>query len=96
MVYPEELRESLNELPETLERSSGHHADWIRAIKGGPKASSHFQYGAKLTEITLLGVLALRCGEVIHWNDDEMRAEGVTKSEPIIHGTYRDGWKLPG
>ena len=44
----------------TLPETNGHHRDWIDAIKGGPKASSHFEYGAHLTEITLLGVFSLR------------------------------------
>ncbi len=94
IVYPEALKQSSNNVPQSLERSGGHHFDWIRAVKGGPKASSEFGYGAKLTEITLLGVLALRCGEVIHWNDDEMKAEGLAKADPIIHGQYRSGWEL--
>lgn len=94
-VYPEALGKSLENLPQTVERSTGHHADWIRAVKGGPKASSEFGYGAKLTEVTLLGVLALRCGEVIHWNDEGMKAEGVPKADAIIQGDYRPGWELP-
>lgn len=94
-VYPVEVASLAQDLPEILERSGGHHADWIRAIKGGPEASSNFQYGAKLTEITLLGVLALRTGEVIHWDDERMIAEGVAKADAIIHGDYRSGWELP-
>ncbi len=48
--------------PTTLSPTQGHHRDWVDAIKGGPPASSHFDYGAHLTEITLLGVLSLRMG----------------------------------
>jgi predicted dehydrogenase len=94
-VYPETLDATASDLPKTRERSDGHHADWIRAVKGGPEASSNFAYGAKLTEITLLGVLALRCGEVIHWNDEQMNARGVGEAEPIVQGSYRAGWELP-
>lgn len=94
-VYPESLEETAQQIPETLERSTGHHADWIRAIKGGPQASSEFQYGAKLTEITLLGVLALRCGEAIDWDDQAMKATGLAKADAIIQGSYRKGWELP-
>src|SRR5262249_11870077 len=52
----------------TLPRSNGHHRDWIDACKGGKPASSNFEYGARLTEIALLGVLSLRTGRRIRWN----------------------------
>lgn len=93
-VYPEPLAEQAKQVPESLKRSVGHHADWIAAIKGGPPASSDFGYGGKLTEITLLGVLALRTGEAIDWDDEAMKAKGLDAADPIIHGDYRDGWEL--
>ena len=94
-VFPQSLAESLQEIPQSIPRSDGHHADWIAAIKGGKPASSEFGYGAKLTEITLLGVLALRCGEPIEWDDAKMQARGVDKADAIVHGDYRTGWELP-
>ncbi len=64
-----ESRAAQFQLPEpTIPRSQGHHRDWIDAIKGGPPASSRFEYGATLTEITLLGVAALRLQKRIEWN----------------------------
>src|SRR5206468_3408959 len=36
----------------TLARSPGHHAEWIRACKGGPAAMGNFvDYSAQLTEV---------------------------------------------
>lgn len=93
-VYPLDLRESMEIPNPTIARSNGHHRDWIDAIKGGPAASSEFQYGAKLTEITLLGLVALQTGKVIQWDADAMKAAGVSEADAIIHGTYRNGWKL--
>lgn len=93
-IYPESLAQSFTPPVETIRRSAGHHRDWIDAIKGGPPASSEFQYAAKLTEITLLGVLALRTGEVIEWDAAAMKATGNDKADEIIHGTYRSAWEL--
>ena len=93
-IFPLDLRESVETPPPSLPRSAGHHRDWIDAIKGGPPASSEFQYGAKLTEITLLGLVALRTGEVIHWDADSMKAEGVDQADAMIQGDYRSGWEL--
>ncbi len=93
-IYPESQRESVTQPEKTLPRSKGHHRDWIDAIKGGPPASSNFEYGAKLTEITLLGLLALRTGEVIRWDFEQMKAPGIADADVIINGTYRPGWEL--
>ncbi len=93
-IYPQSLREQVETPPPSIPRSRGHHRDWIDAIKGGPPASSHFQYGAKLTEVTLLGVLALQTGRIIHWDSRAMKARGVPQADPIIQGRYREGWKL--
>ncbi len=93
-VYPLELAESIKTPEPTILRSQGHHRDWIDAIKGGPAASSEFGYAAKLTEITLLGLVALRMGQPIRWDAPAMKASGLESADAIIHGEYRDGWKL--
>jgi predicted dehydrogenase len=79
----------------TLKRSPGHHRDWIDACKGGEPAGSNFEYGARLTEITLLGVLGLRMGKKIRWDAAKMQVPGMPAADEIIHGTYRKGWELP-
>ena len=78
----------------TLKRSAGHHRDWIDACKGGSPASSNFEYGARLTEITLLGVLALRLGKKIAWDAAKMQVPGMPAADEIIQGTYRKGWEV--
>ena len=81
---------------QTLPRSKGHHRDWLDACKGGPPAGSPFEYGARLTELALLGVLALRLGRRIDWDAERMEARGLPEAEPIINGRYRAGWELTG
>jgi len=93
-IYPEEHAQSVQTPEQTLKRSAGHHRDWVDAIKGGPPASSQFSYGAKLTEITLLGLVAMRTGKVIHWDAANMRALNCPEAEQIVQGEYRDGWRL--
>ena len=77
----------------TIRRSNGHHRDWIDAIKGGPKASSNFEIGAHLTEITLLGVAALRLRKEIQYDAATMKITN-TDGDRIINGDYRKGWEL--
>ena len=94
VVYPEAHAKSLEKPQETLPRSDGHHRDWVDAIKGGPPASSEFSYGAKLTEITLLGLVAMRTGKIIHWDEKNMRARNCPEAAQIVKGDYREGWRL--
>jgi predicted dehydrogenase len=93
-VFPETLAAASPPPSPSIARSPGHHHEWINAIKGGPAAMSEFGYGAKLTEITLLGVLAMRVGSPIHWDAETMSVKNNDKANAIIHGAYRDGWKL--
>ena len=89
-----ELKENFQVPPKTLPPTNGHHQDWIDAIRGGSAASSNFAYGAHLTEITLLGVVALRVGKKIHWDHDSMRVTNSDEADRIIKGSYRSGWEL--
>src|SRR6266545_2656003 len=65
--FPESKHEAYKAPPATLPRSKGHHRDWLDACKGGAPASSNFEYGARLTELLLLGILSLRTGKRIDW-----------------------------
>jgi predicted dehydrogenase len=94
-IFPETLRAGIAKPVPTLKRSNGHHRDWIDACKGGPAASSNFAYGARLTEIALVGVLALRMRKPVEWDAAAMQATGQPAAEAAIRGTYRKGWELP-
>ena len=95
MLFPQSLEESVKDLKPQLAPTNGHHRDWVDAIKGGAKASSHFEYGAHLTEITLLGVLTLRLGgEKIYWDGESMKAKGMGKADKYIEEKVRSGWKM--
>lgn len=78
----------------TLLRSPGHHREWLAACKGGKPAESNFAYGARLTEIVLLGVLALRTGQRIEWDAPNLRAKGAPRAEEFIKENYRKGWEI--
>jgi hypothetical protein len=77
-----------------LLRSKGHHRDWLDACKGGPAASANFEYGAALTEVGLLGLIAMRSGKRLAWNAGEMRFPEVAEADKYLKGTYRSGWEL--
>jgi hypothetical protein len=93
-LIPESRMDTYKRPAPTLPRSGGHHRDWLDACKGGKPASANFEYGAKLTELTLLGILALRMGTKIYWDAPNMRLRNNPAANPIINGTYRKGWEV--
>ena len=94
LLLEPELRENFKEPAATLATTNGHYQDWIDAARGGAPASSNFEYGAHLTEITLLGVVALRVGKKIEWDQESMSVTNSNEADRIIKGTYRPGWEL--
>ena len=93
-LLPYEKTASYTKPPKTLTRSKGHHRDWLNACKGGSPASANFAYGSKLTELALLGVLALRLGKRIAWDAANLRVPGVAEADALIAEPRRKGWEI--
>ena len=95
LILPKVFGAAAEKSANTLLPTNGHHRDWIDAIKGGPAASSNFEYAAHLTEITLLGVLSLRLGgKKIYWDAENMQAKGLSEANELIREPVRDGWEM--
>ncbi len=95
-LFPQALMDSYTPPPASIPRSPGHHREWIDACKGGPPAGTEFSYGCRLTELALLGVLALRTRKKILWDAANLKAIGFPEADAIIQGEpYRQGWELP-
>ena len=78
----------------TLPRVGGrHHGEWIAACKGGPRAMSNFDYASPLTEMALLGNVAIRSGQRVTWDAENLRVT-PSSAEQYIRRTYRKGWTL--
>ncbi|MCX7412743.1 MAG: Gfo/Idh/MocA family oxidoreductase [Planctomycetia bacterium] len=85
-----------------FERSPGHFAELVRAIRGGPQAVSNFpDYAGPLTETGLVGNLAIwlaatadEPGKKLDWDPVALVARNASELEPLIRPTYRDGWKI--
>jgi predicted dehydrogenase len=78
----------------TLPRSPGHHAEWIRACKGGEPAMSNFDYAGPLTEFILLGNVAIRTQKKIEWDAEALRAKNCPEADAYLKREYRAGWSL--
>jgi predicted dehydrogenase len=89
--------ESFQAPPKTMERSPGHHPEWLKACKeGNPTgAKSNFDYAAPLTEIMLLGCVAAQVGDgtKLTWNAETMKTGNET-ADALVQHHYREGWTL--
>jgi predicted dehydrogenase len=94
-ILPEERMQTYTRPPKTLARSIGHHAEWIRACKGGEAAASNFDYAGPLTEMVLLGNVALRNRSKLQWDAENMCFPNQPEADAFIHHPYREGWHLP-
>jgi len=82
--------------PKTIPRVPGddHYKEWIRACKGGKPAGSNFEYSAALTEMVLLGNLAVRSGEKIEWDAENMKVTNSHRANQYVTKEYRKGWEV--
>ena len=76
-------------------RTEGVYKEWVAAIRGGTQPGSSFAgYAGPLTEMIVLGNLAVRSGRTIELDPDT----GVVKTTGIpdewIMPKYRNGWSL--
>lgn len=82
--------------PQKLKRVNGHHRDWLDACKGGPQSSANFEYGAALTEVGLLGLVAMRVKKKIYWDAQAMKFTNAPEADQFLKEKYRPGWEVPG
>ncbi|MFW6163699.1 MAG: gfo/Idh/MocA family oxidoreductase, partial [Planctomycetota bacterium] len=68
---------------------------WIDACKTDLKTACNFDYGGKLIETMLLGLVAYRVGKKISY-DGKTGKTGDPKADALISKDYREGWKLDG
>jgi len=59
-------------------------------------AYSNFDVAANLTEIILLGGVAMRVGvgKKLDWDGPNMRAKNAPEAALFVRREYRKGWKL--
>jgi predicted dehydrogenase len=78
-LLPDSLHKSFGKPPQKLPRipNENHEMNWADAAKGKTQTSSPFEYAAKLTEVMLLGVVALKAGKKLEYDAANMRITNV-------------------
>ena len=80
---------------EPIPRSPGHMQEWFRMMKEGTPAYSNFDIAAYLTEIILLGCIALRVGEGrrMEWDGPGMKSTNLPEAARFVSRQNRVGWE---
>ena len=94
-LLPKSLHDSVGVPAQKLPRiATSHEMNWVDAAKGKGQASSPFAYAARLTEVMLLGIVALRAGTKIHYDGDGMKVTNTAAANEFLRRDYRQGWSL--
>jgi hypothetical protein len=93
-LLPKSLHESFGKPPQKLPRipNEDHEMNWVDAAKGKTQASCPFEYASRLTEVMLLGIVALRAGKKIEYDGTSMRVTNVAEANSYLRRDYRQGW----
>jgi hypothetical protein len=95
-LIPESVQKEVGKPERLLDRSIGHHKEWIEACKAdAPKmAKSGFWYAGPFTESLLVGNLAVRLGKRVEWDARSMRSPNCPEADMYINKVYRAGWEV--
>lgn len=93
--------EGVAAIPETIPRNrfkgninQRHMDEWIAACKGDGTTYSGFEIASKLTEVILLGCVALKAKEKLDWDGETMRFPNAPDADQFLRRKYRKGWTL--
>jgi hypothetical protein len=84
-------------VPRLFKSSPGHKPEWFAMMRGGPPAYSNFDIAARLTEIILLGCVALRLGtgKKMDWDGPNMVSPSHPEAAQFVRRVNRPGWDVP-
>jgi hypothetical protein len=85
-----------NRPPATIPRViGGPMKEWLNAIaKTGPMPGSNFEYSVPLSEMVLLGVIAVRTGKKLEWDAKAGKITNDPSLNKYLKVAAREGWRV--
>lgn len=94
-MFPEKAMRAYKLPAESIKRVPGHHEEWLNAIREDRPADSDFAVGGPLTEIALLGVIAIRfAGQKLQYDATKMRFTNSDAATKLLTPDFREGWRM--
>ncbi len=81
--------------PQSVEKSKGHHREWLDGIKTRTQPLCHVGYHANVDIAINSSVLAMKLGRTIRFDPATMKIVGDPEAEKASIPVYRDPWKFP-
>jgi predicted dehydrogenase len=95
-LVPGDLDKSYVRPAKTLPRPESHWLEWAGAAKAGRQPSGNWTYGGLVTQICLLGNVAIRLkGQKLLYDARTERFTNSHEANQLFARTYRKGWELP-
>jgi hypothetical protein len=94
LLLPEERFRDFQPPPKTLRRVPDHYGEWTRACQTGARTVCPLEFGCEMTELALLGTLALRTGRLLAWDAQAGRVTNDDEANGWVNPPYREGWTL--
>jgi len=84
-----------NPVAKTIPRIKGtHYKEWIDNIRNASQSSSNFAYGGALSEISVLGALAIRTGKNLEFDSQKMAITNHPELDVLLRHHARTGWDV--
>lgn len=94
-LVPESKMKAFGRPRELLPRSPGHYREFVDACRGGPPPGSNFvDHAGLLSEVCVLGNVALRAGKKLLWDGPNFKVTNDNAANRFLHREYRAGWSL--
>lgn len=93
-LFPSDKYENFTPPPKTIEKSIGHHREWLKACRDGSPTLCNFDYSGALSEAVLLGNVAYRSGKGFKWDGENMKILDNPAAEKFLTKEYRVGWEV--
>lgn len=94
LLLPENEFRDVRQPPKTLYRPDDHYLEWTRMCKTGERTICPIEFGCEMTELGLLGALALRTGRLLEWDTEAVRVTNDEQANRLVDPPYRKGWSL--
>jgi hypothetical protein len=94
-LIPETEMKKFKQPDKTLKRTEGIYKEWVDACLGGEQGSSNFDVAGPLTEVVLLGNIAMRYpNQRLYYDAVNMRVTNIEEANKYIKREYYGGWTL--
>lgn len=94
-LLPDSRMDTYRMPPKTLPRSPGHYHEWVAGIRGGPPPGSNFvDHAGPVTEVCLLGNVAVRVQKKLVYDGPNLRITNDASANKLLDRAYGEGWTL--